>query len=224
MSSRPPDRFGRPWGHPDYGADPPRPPDMFGRPWGDPNYGADPPAAAANDSQVIAQIVKRLSVLEKQARRTMVFESGGGNMSILGGANADFGATEIHTSTSFRDLGQSSETRDTVTKKSGDTDLLVVWWLDAFRDDPSAVTPGTFTSEHAVQVDSTDYGSWPFRWNVTTQHLIVSGFTAIAGIGAGSRAIELRTRNLTADKALVTNTSSHWGWLALEVPGSLTFN
>lgn len=60
-TTRPPDRYGRQWGDPNYGADAPtkkkksRPPDAYGRPYGDPNYGKDPTPKKSSKAPAPAQ-------------------------------------------------------------------------------------------------------------------------------------------------------------------------
>lgn len=232
---RGPDRYGRAPGDPfygaDYGAEAVRPPDLFGRPWGHPDYGADPPARraerespAGEESKLLRELVKRVSSLERASRRSMVFEAGIGNVRLLGGNNGDLPTWDTE-STSYVDLGGTNVTAKTVTKVAADTDLLVLWWWDGFRNDAnSSGGAGSFTSETGIEVDSTDFGAWQFRWTTNAEHNIVSGFTAIAGIGAGARVLQLRVRNQVAGKSLETNSASHFGWLALEVPASLTFS
>lgn len=233
-----PDRYGRPPGDPFYGADygaervaAQHPPDLFGRPWGHPDYGADPPARKAEpssveggDAKLLRELVKRVAALERTGRRSMVFEAGIGNMRLLGGKRRTLPTWDTE-STSYADLGGDDVTARTVTKVAADTDLLVVWSWDGFRADAtSSGGAGAFTTETGIQVDSTDFGAWPFRWNQNNTHAIVSGFTAIAGIGAGSRLIQIRVRNIEAGHSLETNSSSEAGWLAFEVPASLTFS
>lgn len=211
--------------------------DRYGRPWGDPFYGADygaervaktvdpkPSAAADPDRRLLAQLVKRVSRLEAESRRSMTFESGIGNARWIGGNQVTLPTWDTE-ATSYADLGGDDVTRKVFTKRAADTDLVVVWWWDGFRvDATSSGGAGSFTTETGIEIDSSDNGAKPYRWNANSDHRIVSGFTAIAGVGSGSRSVQIRVRNVEAGHSLETNNSGQAGFLVFELPASLSFS
>jgi hypothetical protein len=222
--SRPPDRFGRPFGSDYYGADQgaetaSKPPDLFGRPWGDPHYGEDPASKklSSSASEVERSLVKRVSDLESKLRKLEGRTRNIGTMRVMGGFSSE-APVKTHTAShpTFEDLGGANFTRRTLTKKYTETDLLVLFWVGGFTD---AATTNLYIT---VQVDTTEHGEWEKRIGVTT-HVSVAGFIPIGGaIAAADIAIELRVAVAGASN-FRTNADDNLGWLALEVPQSLTF-
>lgn len=159
-------------------------------------------------------------MLEDALGKTAPKEAAFGNARLLGGESGA-GGTMSTSSTSFVDLGAGNHTRKTFTKKAADTDLLVVYVVSGFVSTGTAadVTIG-------VQIDSSDNADDAFRVNAGTipnVHIAWGGQVAIAGIGSGDRAVELRCRVGDGSDTFETNGSDKFSYLVWEVPASLSF-
>lgn len=170
---------------------------------------------------VLAQLVSRVSDLEKLVATIASREASIGNMRCIGGNHGN-GQSFNTSSTSFVDLGGSDYTKITVEKVGESTDLLIPFNLTAYSTVASAVDINI-----GVRIDSTDYAGDPNRLNanvIDTYHEGWGHFAAIAGIGAGTHDVELRVRIGAGADSFDWNDGDIFSFLVIEVPATLTFS